>query len=80
MRAVIRNLHKVEFFRETQTDLGVLYSHSETTHGMPIMRTSTPRPVPLAHEWHDTHGAAMSFLAIMDEDRGGLFHVNQIQA
>jgi hypothetical protein len=48
MRAITRNLHKVQFYRETQTDLGPLLSHSETPHGTPIVRSNTPRPETLA--------------------------------
>lgn len=47
MRAITRHFHKVEFYRETMTDIGVLLSHSET-QGMPIVRASTPRPETIA--------------------------------
>lgn len=60
MRAITRRLRKVQFYRETMTDLGRLLSHTETA-GMPIVRACTPRPAPLASD-SERVTAPMAFL------------------
>ncbi len=66
MRAITRKLRKVLFYRETMTDIGPLFSRTETLDGVPIVRASTPRPVPIASD--TIHSVApMTFLV---EDGG----------
>lgn len=62
MRAITQRFHKVEFYRETETDFGPLYSHSETADGMPIVRANTPRVTPLPGDGALTVTPTMAFL------------------